>query len=118
MQIGFDIGFQGGEVTPSFAIGAALGVVLAKVFGLPVLPVAALGFVTVFGSATNTLFAPILVGCELFGFVYLPYFMIVCLAMHLLCCMPSIYSQQQQYTYTKTIKEMIFKCKHRKDTAI
>lgn len=112
------IGFQGGEVTPSFAIGAALGVVLAKVFGLPVLPVAALGFVTVFGSATNTLFAPILVGCELFGFVYLPYFMIVCLAMHLLCCMPSIYSQQQQYTYTKTIKEMIFKCKHRKDTAI
>ncbi len=112
------IGFQGGEVTPSFAIGATLGVVLAKIFGLPVLFVAALGFVTVFGSATNTLFAPIWTGCELFGFVYLPYFVVVCLAMHVFCGMPSIYSQQKQYTYTKTIKEMIFRCKHRKDTVI
>ena len=30
-------GFQGGEVTPLFAIGATLGVVLATAFGLPVM---------------------------------------------------------------------------------
>ena len=35
-------GFQGGEVTPLFAIGATLGVVLATAFGLPVMLVAAL----------------------------------------------------------------------------
>lgn len=112
------IGFQGGEVTPSFAIGASLGVVLAKLFGLPVFLVAALGCATVFGSATNTLFSPIWIGCELFGFSYLPYFVVVCLAMHLFSCMPSIYSQQKQYFYYKTIKDFILKCNLRKDSII
>lgn len=54
------IGFQGGEVTPLFAIGASLGVVLANLFGLPIEFVAAAGYISVFGSATNTLIAPIL----------------------------------------------------------
>lgn len=71
------IGFQGGEVTPSFAIGASLGAVLATTFGLPGAFVAALGYVSVFGSATNTLLAPIFIGGEVFGFEYLPYFVIV-----------------------------------------
>ncbi|MGT2934812.1 chloride channel protein [Streptococcus castoreus] len=60
-------GFQGGEVTPLFSIGACLGVVLAPYFGLPVLLVAALGYVAVFGSATNTFLAPIFIGIEVFG---------------------------------------------------
>ncbi len=60
-------GYQGGEVTPLFAIGASLGVVLAKFLGLPILLVAALGYAAVFGAATNTLLAPIFVGLEVFG---------------------------------------------------
>ncbi len=71
------IGFQGGEVTPLFAIGASLGVVLANVFGLPVEFVAAAGYISVFGSATNTLLAPIFIGGEVFGFANLPYFALV-----------------------------------------
>ncbi len=112
------IGFQGGEVTPSFAIGATLGVVLAKLFGLPVFLVAALGCATVFGSATNTLFAPIWIGCELFGFSYLPYFTVVCLVMHLFSCMPSIYSQQKQYFYYRTIKDFVLQQQQRKDSRV
>ena len=50
-------GYQGGEVTPLFSIGASLGVVLAGILGMPVELCAALGYAAVFGSATNTLLA-------------------------------------------------------------
>lgn len=74
-------GFQGGEVTPIFSIGASLGVWLAPLFGLPVEFVAALGYASVFSSATNTLIAPALIGAEVFGFNYLPYFLLtVCIS--------------------------------------
>lgn len=74
-------GFQGGEVTPIFSIGASLGVWLAPLFGLPVKFVAALGYASVFSSATNTLIAPALIGAEVFGFNYLPYFLFtVCIS--------------------------------------
>lgn len=71
-------GFQGGEVTPLFSIGASLGVLLGTLFGLPTAFVAALGYAAVFGSASNTLLAPMLIGGEVFGFTYLPYFFVVC----------------------------------------
>ncbi|MBJ8349652.1 chloride channel protein [Streptococcus zalophi] len=71
------IGFQGGEVTPLFAIGSSLGVVLAPIFGLPISLVAALGYASVFGSATSTFLAPILIGAEVFGMENFPYFFIV-----------------------------------------
>lgn len=77
-------GFQGGEVTPLFSIGASLGVLLGTLCGLPTAFVAALGYAAVFGSASNTLLAPMLIGGEVFGFAYLPYFFIVC-AMAYLC---------------------------------
>ena len=48
-------GFQGGEVTPLFSIGASLGVLLGTLCGLPTAFVAALGYAAVFGSASNTL---------------------------------------------------------------
>jgi len=60
-------GFKGGEVTPLFFIGAALGNVLAWVFGAPVDLFAALGFVAVFAAATKTPMASTLLGIELFG---------------------------------------------------
>ena len=64
-------GFQGGEVTPLFSIGASLGVLLGTLCGLPTAFVAALGYAAVFGSASNTLLAPMLIGGEVFGFAYL-----------------------------------------------
>nr|WP_026216751.1 chloride channel protein [Streptococcus marimammalium] len=71
------IGFQGGEVTPLFAIGSSLGVFLAPIFGFPIPLAAALGYASVFGSATSTFLAPILIGAEIFGMENLPYFFIV-----------------------------------------
>ncbi|MCY2962756.1 MAG: chloride channel protein, partial [Planctomycetota bacterium] len=59
-------GFKGGEVTPLFFIGAALGNVLAVVLGAPVDLLAGLGFVAVFAGATNTPLACTIMALELF----------------------------------------------------
>jgi H+/Cl- antiporter ClcA len=66
-------GFQGGEVTPLFVIGATLGASMAHVLGAPPALLAAIGFVAVFAGATNTPLACTIMGVELFGtgaFVY------------------------------------------------
>lgn len=88
-------GFQGGEVTPLFSIGASLGTVIAGLCGLPLPFTAAMGYAAVFGSATNTLFAPILIGGEVFGFEYVPYFFVVCVISYIFNMNRSIYSLQK-----------------------
>lgn len=60
-------GFKGGEVTPLFFIGAALGHALAGVLGAPVDLFAGIGFVAVFAGAANTPLACTIMGMELFG---------------------------------------------------
>lgn len=60
-------GFKGGEVTPLFFIGAALGNSLAWLLDAPVDLFAALGFVAVFAGATNTPLASTIMAIELFG---------------------------------------------------
>lgn len=88
------IGFQGGEVTPLFTIGATLGASLALAFGLPIGFVAALGYAAVFASATNTFWAPILVGCEVFGYNLMPYLFLVVVVSYTLNFNRSIYTTQ------------------------
>lgn len=88
-------GFQGGEVTPLFSIGASLGTVISGLCGLPLSFTAAMGYAAVFGSATNTLFAPILIGGEVFGFEYVPYFFVVCVISYIFNMNRSIYSLQK-----------------------
>lgn len=88
-------GFQGGEVTPLFSIGASLGVVLAAPLGLPVQLVAALGYAAVFGGATNTFLAPILIGGEVFGWANLPAFFVTCAAAYLFNMGKTIYAGQR-----------------------
>lgn len=89
------VGFQGGEVTPLFTIGATLGTALAAIVGVPLPIAAALGYAAVFGAGTNTLFAPILVGAEIFGFDLLPAFFIVCTAAYVCNGGKSIYAQKK-----------------------
>ena len=89
------IGFQGGEVTPLFAIGATLDMLLGALMGLPLTFVAALGYAAVFAAATNTFFAPILIGCEVFGFSLLPYLLITVSVSYALNFNHSIYTAQK-----------------------
>ncbi|HFI0675970.1 TPA: chloride channel protein [Streptococcus suis] len=87
-------GFQGGEVTPLFAIGASAGAVLAGLFGLPTEFVAALGYCAVFGTATNTLLAPIFIGYEVFGANLIPYAIPVLALAYLVNRKQTIYGMQ------------------------
>ena len=93
------IGFQGGEVTPLFAIGATLGYVLGTCMGLPPAITAALGYAAVFGSATNTLVAPVLIGLEVFGTQNALTFVLVCTLAYILNGNCSIYAAQRVYEY-------------------
>lgn len=89
------VGFQGGEVTPLFSIGATLGAAVAPLLGVPIPLAAALGYAAVFSSATNTLLAPILIGCEVFGYGNLPFFFLVCGIAFVCSGDQCIYSGQQ-----------------------
>lgn len=93
--ITLSIGFQGGEVTPLFAIGASLGYVLGGVMGLNPVVTASLGYAAVFGSATNTLIAPMLIGLEVFGAQNMTMFVVVCIIAYVLNGNKSIYSAQE-----------------------
>ncbi|ADU75824.1 H+/Cl- antiporter ClcA [Acetivibrio thermocellus AD2] len=87
-------GYYGGEVVPLFSIGASAGFVLANVLELPVELCVALGYVAVFGSATNTFFAPLFISTEIFGTEYLPVFAAVCAIAYMFNGNNSIYPLQ------------------------
>ena len=69
-------GFKGGEIVPSFCIGAAFGCVAASLMGLPTTLVAACGMVGVFCGVTNCPLTSLLIAFELFGFEGMPYYLI------------------------------------------
>lgn len=89
-------GFQGGEVTTLFTMGSSLGIIIAPFVGLPLELTAALGYAAVFGSATNTILAPIFIGVEVFGYAYLPYFFVVCSISYVFNANKSIYAMQRK----------------------
>lgn len=88
--------YQGEEVTPLFAIGASLGVVLKSALGMPAELAAVLSCAAVFGIATNTLLAPMSIGTKVFSFAYLPYFFVVCVIAYLFNMDKSIYALQRK----------------------
>jgi H+/Cl- antiporter ClcA len=88
-------GFKGGEVTPLFFIGAALGNALSPILGVPVDLMAALGFVAVFAGAANTPLACTLMGIELFGATWGVYIAAACFIAYLCSGHSGIYLSQR-----------------------
>ncbi|AFK05326.1 Cl- channel voltage-gated family protein [Emticicia oligotrophica DSM 17448] len=93
--ITLSMGFKGGEVTPLFFIGAALGNTLGMFLGCPVDLFAGLGFISVFAAATNTPLASMLLGVELFGGEFLPFFAISCIIAYYFSGSKGIYHSQK-----------------------
>ena len=60
-------GYRGGEIVPTFCVGACFGALVAPLFGLSPIFAAALGLVGLFSSVTNAPIASILLAYELFG---------------------------------------------------
>lgn len=69
-------GFRGGEIVPSFCIGAALGCELGQLVGISPSLCAAAGMVAVFCGVTNCPITSILIAFELFGFDGVSYYLI------------------------------------------
>ena len=92
-------GFKGGEVTPLFFVGAALGNTLAWGCGAPVDLFAALGFVAVFAGATNTPLACTVMAVELFGGEFVVYYATACLLAYLFSGHSGIYMSQRVGTH-------------------
>jgi H+/Cl- antiporter ClcA len=96
-------GFKGGEVTPLFFVGAALGNVLGVLLGVPVDLMAGLGFVAVFAGATNTPLACTIMAIELFaphssgimGSGFVVYAAIACFLSYFISGHSSIYKSQR-----------------------
>ncbi|MFN4145102.1 MAG: voltage-gated chloride channel family protein [Runella sp.] len=87
-------GFKGGEVTPLFYIGAALGNALVWFVPLPMALLAGMGFVGVFAGASNTPIACTLMGVELFGAEAGVYLAIACVVSYLFSGHTGIYGSQ------------------------
>jgi H+/Cl- antiporter ClcA len=60
-------GFRGGEILPSFFVGATMGNAVASLIGMPTSIGAAIGFIAVFAAVTNCPVAAIILAAELFG---------------------------------------------------
>lgn len=94
-------GFKGGEIVPSFTVGAAFGCCMAGIVGLPMELVSACGMVGVFCGATNSPVTALLISFELFGFAGMPYFLITVAVTYMLSGYHSLY-REQRFSDSKT----------------
>ena len=104
VTIGF--GFKGGEIVPTFFIGATLGCVLGPVLGMPAGFAAAIALVAMFCGAVNCPIASIILSVELFGSSNLIYFALACGISYMLSGYFGLYSSQK-IIYSKTRAEYI-----------
>ena len=87
-------GFKGGEIVPTFCIGATFGCVLGGFLGLDPGMAAALGLVGLFCCATNSPLASIVLSIEMFGSVNLYLFAFVCVICFVLSGHSGLYASQ------------------------
>ena len=88
-------GYKGGEVVPSFFVGAAFGCAAGPLLGLPAGFAAALGLTAVFCGATNCLLASIALSVELFGSDGLLCFALACAVSFTLSGYSGLYDSQR-----------------------
>ena len=89
-------GFKGGEIVPTFCIGATFGCVVGGLLGLDPGICGALGLIGLFCCATNSPFASILLSIEMFGGANLHLFALVCVVCFVLSGQGGLYSSQMQ----------------------
>lgn len=99
-------GFKGGEIVPSFCIGAAFGCMSASLMGMPTPLITACGMVGVFCGVTNCPITSLLIAFELFGFAGMPYYLVTIAVSYMLSGYQGLY-KAQRIVYSKTKTEYI-----------
>ena len=87
-------GFKGGEIVPTFCIGATFGCVLGGLLGLDPGIAAALALIGLFCCATNSPWASIVLSVEMFGAANLHLFALMCVICFVLSGHTGLYASQ------------------------
>ena len=99
-------GFKGGEIVPTFCIGATFGCVIGGLLGLDPGICGALGLIGLFCCATNSPFASIILSIEMFSGANLHLFALICVICFTLSGHSGLYSSQIiQFNKASTIME-------------
>ena len=106
-------GFKGGEVVPSFFVGATFGCVFGPLLGLSAGFAAAVGLVSIFCGATNALIPSILLGFELFSGAGLELIALGCGICYMLSGHHGLYSSQTFVTNKLRPEYMSHKLRHK-----
>ena len=91
-------GFQGGEVTPLFGIGASLGGWIGQISDIEPSFMAALGMIGVFGAALNVPITTVMLAVDLFGGQAANWFVIVAFISYLVAGHRGVYPAQRIVT--------------------
>ena len=94
-------GFKGGEIIPSFFIGATLGCTLGNILGISPSLCAALGMIGIFCGVTNCPITSALISFELFGYHAISFFLIIISISYMMSGYSSLY-KDQKILYGKT----------------
>lgn len=106
VTIGF--GYKGGEIIPTFFIGASFGSVIGSLLGLDSGFAASIGLIVLFCSVVNCPIASIIMSVEIFGSDLILYFAVACSIGYALSGYLGLYSSQK-IVYSKTKAEFINK---------
>ena len=97
------VGFKGGEIVPSFCIGATFGCLFGSLTGLSPSLCAAVGMVSVFCGVTNSPISSLIIGFEMFGFDSMRFLLIGVAISYMLSGYTGLYSEQTiMYSKFKT----------------
>lgn len=89
------VGFKGGEIVPSFFVGATFGCLLGHIWGISPSMCAAVGMIALFCGVTNSPVTSILLGFELFGMNGINFILIGVAVSYMLSGYYSLYNSQK-----------------------
>lgn len=94
-------GFKGGEIVPSFFLGATFGCMMGQLLGISPMLCAAAGMTGVFCGVTNSPMTSLFISFELFGMEGMPYYLIVIAICYMLSGYVGLY-KSQKIMYSKS----------------
>lgn len=101
-----EAGFKGGEIVPSFFVGATFGCLFGQLLGVSPSLCAAVGMMSVFCGVTNCPITSMLISFELFGYEAVPYFLLGVSISYLMSGYYGLY-HDQTIVYSKYKTEFI-----------
>lgn len=96
-------GYKGGEIVPTFFVGATFGCLIGQLMGFNPSLCAAIGMISLFCGVTNCPISSLLISFELFGYAGMPYYLPAVAFSYMLSGYSGLYrSQKIMYSKYKT----------------